>query len=64
MEGVDGAIDIASSFISDMPFSLLEIGDSSTDSFELLSCEGLYPNSFLSASSIPSQAAAQDIPNV
>ena len=61
MEGVGGAIDIASSFVPDMPISLLEIGDSTIDSFELLSCKDLRPTSFLAASSIPAQAFAQNV---
>ena len=62
MEGVGGAIDIASSFVSDMPISLLEIGDSAIDSFEL-SCKDLRPTSFLAASSIPAQVFTQNVLN-
>ena len=60
-EGVGGAIDIASSFVSGMSISLLEMGDSTIDSFELLSCKDLHPSSFLAASSIPAQVSAQNV---
>ena len=60
-ERVGGVIDIASSFVSNMPISLLEIGDSTIDSFELLPCKDLHPSFFLAASSIPAQASARNV---